>query len=421
MLTTAEKPFVLMIKPVGPLCNMRCEYCYYSGADAERGAGPKRMSGRILELLIRKYIEACEGPVVQFIWHGGEPTLAGIDFYRRAVKLQKRFLPEGWSCWNNLQTNGLLLDDEWCSFLAEARFDVGISVDGTDWLHDKYRKDQNGNGTYKRVSEAIRRLKACGIRPDLLCTVTSDTAKEPILVYRSLRDFDTGWIQFIPIVRRGEDGRVTPDSVSGESYGDFLCEIFDEWLLRDLGRLDVQIFAEAAKVFAGTETELCWMARTCGRALVVEADGGVYSCDHFVTRDHRIGSIEDAGLAELVDSQRQSLFGGAKRYLLPEGCRSCGALAACNGGCPKDRFVTGPDGGSGSNHLCSGFKRFFTHAEQPLKNVIRLGGSGLSPARVMDELRAEAKIRWAGVGRNDPCPCGSGLKAKHCCWAKRPS
>jgi uncharacterized protein len=415
------EPFVVMAKPVGARCNMKCRYCYYT--DTGRFYESKQrfqMSPRLLELFIRQYIEASPGPVVQFTWHGGEPTLAGLAFYRLAVQLQKRYLPAGWTCWNNLQTNGILLDDEWCSFLAEARFDVGLSIDGTSWLHDEYRQDYRGQGTFERAVGAVRRLQAHGIQPDLLSTVTSSIAQEPLPVYRALRDLDTGWFQFIPIVKRTGDGQVTPESVTAGGYGRFLCAVFDEWIHHDLGRLDVQFFAELSLVLSGGTTNLCWMAPACGRVLVLEHDGGVYACDHFVAPGYRIGDIETTHLGTLVDSPAQHRFGSDKRDRLPCQCRSCSWLALCHGGCPKDRFIFTEEGEPGLNYLCSGLKQFYAHAEGPLKKVIQLKEHGLSPAAVMAELRAGLQARWKGVGRNDPCPCGSGRKAKHCCWTRRP-
>jgi len=419
--TPGNEPFVVMAKPVGPVCNLECSYCYYLDT-THYYTRPHRfqMSEALLETYVREYIAASPGPVVLFVWHGGEPTLAGLDFYRHAVELQKRYLPEGWSCWNNLQTNGVLLDDEWCSFLGDAHFDVGLSIDGTRWLHDAYRKDRSGRGTYERAVAAIRGLQAHGVQPDLLCAVTSDVAKEPISVYRALRSFNTGWVQFIPIVRRRADGQVTADSVSGEAYGRFLCAVFDEWLHHDLGKLDVQFFAEMQLVWSGGKATVCQMAPTCGRVLIVEHDGGVYACDHFVTPEHRIGDIGIRSLNEIVDSPAQRRFGDDKRDRLPAQCRSCSWLAVCNGGCPKDRFALAEDGEPGLNFLCAGLRIFFAHAEKPLKQVIERRRRGVSPEAIMTALRAESLVRWKGIGRNDPCPCGSGRKAKDCCWSMRP-
>jgi len=392
-----DRPFVMMAKPVGRRCNLDCEYCYYKpgGTRTKDSSEPaSRMSDELLERFLRQYIEASEGPNVHIVWHGGEPTLAGLDFYRRVVELEKKYLPAGWSCWNNLQTNGVLLNDEWCAFIAEERFDVGLSLDATAWLHDKYRKNLGGKGSYKNSVAAVRRLQAHGIQPDLLCTVTSSAARQPLAVYRALRALDTGWIQFIPIVRpmtggspaRDSDGFFTPDTVSAEEYGNFLCAIFDEWASHDLGRLDVQLFAEAARVWSGGEAGLCWMAPTCGRALIIEMDGSIYSCDHFVYPEYRIGNLENDLLRNLVNLPVQLRFGDDKRDRLNAQCRACPHLAVCNGGCPKDRFAPGAENGLPVNHLCAGLKRFFTHAQPIAMDILQLSRRGFSPAAIMAEL-----------------------------------
>ncbi len=419
--TRGSEPFVIMAKPVGSVCNLECSYCYYLETACLYPRPHRfRMSDVLLETYIRQYIAASPGPVVLFVWHGGEPTLAGLGFYRHAVELQKRYLPQGWSCWNNLQTNGILLNDEWCSFLADAHFDVGLSVDGTRWLHDAYRKDRHGRDTYERAVAAVRRLQAYGVQSDLLCAVTSVVAKEPISVYRALRNLNTGWVQFIPIVRRAPDGQMTSESVTGEAYGRFLCTVFDEWIHHDLGRLNGQFFDEMSLVWSGGTANLCWMATTCGRVLIVEHDGGVYACDHFVNPEHHIGDLETSPLSALVDAPIQRRFGNDKRDRLPAQCLSCSWLMVCNGGCPKDRFALAENGEPGLNYLCSGLRQFFSHAEKPLRQVMERRRRGLSPEAIMAELRAESLVRWRGIGRNDPCPCGSGRKAKQCCWSQRP-
>jgi len=413
-------PFVVMAKPVGPACNLACSYCYYLETT---GVFPEdeifRMPDGILEYYISQYIAASSDPEVLFVWHGGEPTLAGLDFYRYAIELQQKYLPEGLTCRNNLQTNGILLDDTWCSFLADNHFDVGVSIDGAQWIHNACRKDHLGYGTWEITAESIRRLKSHGIQPDLLCTVTSVSAREPLNVYRALRDFDTGWIQFIPIVRRTPDGEMTSESVSPEAYGRFMSTVFNEWVHHDIDRLNIQLFAEMSLVWMGGSPSVCWMTSTCGRVLIVEHDGGIYSCDHFVNREHYIGNLITSPLNELVDSDLQCQFGENKQKLLPQQCRSCSWLEVCNGGCPKDRFVISEDGESGLNYLCIGLRRFYGFAEKPLKYVIRQRKAGKKPELIMAELREESRKRWKGIGRNDPCPCGSGLKAKNCCWELR--
>jgi uncharacterized protein len=374
-----------MAKPAGSRCNVNCEYCYYLDADS-RGENA-RMSGALLEAFIHGYIEASPGPVVPFTWHGGEPSLAGLDFFRLAVELQKKYLPRGWTCWNNLQTNGTLLNEEWAAFLAENSFDVGLSVDGTLELHDRYRKDRGGGATYERAVAAVKLLQDHGIQADLLCTVTSAAAKEPLAVYRSLRGLGTGWIQFIPIVRKTGGGELSPESVNGEDYGRFLCEIFDEWLLNDIGKTEVQLFAETAMVRSGRAAALCWMAPTCGRVLIIERDGGVYACYHYVTAERRLGDIVASGFVSLVDSPEQRRFGDDKRDTLPKQCRECQWLHLCNGGCPKDRLAVTASGEPGLNILCAGLKRFFAHSEEPMKRAMALRRGGLGPDAIMAQLR----------------------------------
>ncbi len=415
------EPFVVMAKPVGAHCNLECSYCYYATTgSANQNQNEKfRMSDSLLETYIRQYIEASPGPVISFTWHGGEPTLAGIDFYRQVVALQNRYLPQGFCCWNNLQTNGILLNDEWCSFLAEHHFDVGISIDGTEWLNDAFRRDHHDQGTYSRVVEAIKRLQAHGIQPDLLCTVNAETVKEPILVYRTLRELNTGWLQFIPIIRHTESGQVTEDSVTGDDYGRFLCTVFDEWMSHDLGRLEIQQVAEALLAWSGGVVSLCTMSPTCGRVLVVEQDGSVYSCDHFVAPDYRIGDITSSSLAKLVELPVQKQFGRNKIELLPSQCKACSWLSVCNGGCIKDRFILSENGESGLNYLCSGYKQYFSHIENPVRKMIELLNNGFSYDEIKISLQKEELAKWHNIGRNDPCPCGSGRKSKHCCLSNR--
>lgn len=417
-MSAAKRPFVVMVKPVGSACNMRCSYCYYLNAP---GSAPgARMTGETLERLIRGYIEAAPGPVVSFTWHGGEPMLAGLDFYREAVALQKKYLPEGWECWNNLQTNGFALDEAWCDFLAAERFDVGLSIDGTEAVHDAFRRDVSGRPTYARIVNGIRLLQARGVQPDLLCTVTQRTCDDGAVVYRALRDLGTGWMQFIPIVVRTEGGGVTEDSVDPERYGEFLKDVFAEWLFHDLGRTEVQLFSEMALALSGREPNLCWLRRTCGNVPVVERDGGVFACDHFVRPEYRIGSIWESGLAELVDGEAQADFGRRKLDGLTAHCRACPWLKICNGACPKDRFARSPEGEEGQYYLCAGLERFFAYAVPRLGEAMRLSARRFSQAEIMRELVQQERARHRGVSRNGPCPCGSGRKFKSCCQKRLP-
>ena len=260
-----ETPLAVMAKPVGSRCNMRCAYCYYldKGKYSENKK-QTRMSFDLLEKLIRQTVAASPGPVVSFTWHGGEPTLAGLDFYRKALELEKKYLPKGWEAWNNLQTNGLLLNEGWCRFLKENRFDVGLSIDGSMEVHDLNRRLPNGAGTFERVSASIRRLRETGVEPDLLCTVNEVSQEKPLEVYRALRDTGCIWVQFIPVVIRDARGGAAPGSVTPEGYGRFLTAVFDEWVRHDLGVLDVQLFAEMARIMAGGQASLLRPLRRSG-------------------------------------------------------------------------------------------------------------------------------------------------------------
>ena len=383
-----ETPLAVMAKPVGSRCNMRCAYCYYldKGKYSENRK-QTRMSFDLLERLIRQTIAASPGPTVSFTWHGGEPTLAGLDFYRKALELERKHLPKGWEAWNNLQTNGLLLNEGWCRFLKENRFDVGLSIDGPAAVHDKNRRQLGGAGTFERVSAAVRRLREAGIEPDLLCTVNAVSQEQPLEVYRALREMQCGWVQFIPVVIRDGAGGVAPGSVSPEGYGRFLIAVFDEWVRCDLGKLDVQLFAEMARVMAGGEASLCWMKPTCGHVLIVEEDGAVYSCDHFVDPEHRLGTLFDGSLARLAEGESQRAFGLGKRDGLTDECKACPYLRFCNGGCPKDRFGFSAEGQPGQYWLCRGLKAFFSHAEPILKRVMALSAEGKSSPEIMAALR----------------------------------
>ena len=379
----AKEPFVVMVKPVGSRCNMRCSYCYYlSRGQYSTHEVQTVMSDAMLERLIRDTINASPGPVVSFVWHGGEPTLAGLDFYRRAVKLQNRYLPRGFRVWNNLQTNGLLINDEWARFLADNHFDVGLSIDGTELVHDENRRDVLGKGTFERVRKAADCLKKAGIRPDLLCTVNSATVQRPDEVYETLCSLDTGWVQFIPIVVR-DGNALSPLSVTAESYGAFLIRMFDLWITHDLGKTDIQLFAEMAKIMAGAKPSLCMMSETCGRALVAEEDGSIYACDHFVDPAHRIGNFMESPIGSMVTLPVQHDFGRSKKTGLTAQCKACPYLKFCGGGCLKDRFGVAGDGESGQYVLCNGLRAFFSHAEPILKEVMALSRQGLSSEEIM--------------------------------------
>lgn len=416
---STSEPFVVMAKPVGPICNLNCGYCYYLGKTSLFGPHERfRMSDDVLAHYVRSFIGSSSGPVVHFVWHGGEPTLAGRAFYQRAIEYQQRYLPEGWTALNSLQTNGTRLDEAWCAFLAEHRFAVGISIDGPAAFHDASRPDRHGGTTHERAVRGFRLLRDHGIDADVLCTLNAANMSAPLEVYRFFLAEGVRWLQFLPVVQRNADGRVSARSVHPEAMGEFLCSVYDEWIRHDLGRIDVQVFLECLTVWAGNQPTLCTMSETCGRALAVEHDGSVFACDHFVDPGHRLGGVANEGLAALVDSARQVAFGAEKSTGLTQTCRECPVEFVCRGGCPKDRFVDAPDGEPGHNYLCAGYRQFFTHIAPTMERMVGLGRRFRPVATLMDELREEEvaiEAPWRSAGRNDACPCGSGRKYKHCC------
>jgi uncharacterized protein len=401
----ASYPFTVMVKPIGSACNMACRYCYYLGNEISMR---RPMSEQTMEAMIRNYFESSPGPVVSFIWHGGEPTLRGLDFFKMAVELEKKYLPQGYECWNNLQTNGLELNEEWCAFLRKEHFDVGLSIDGNRMIHDYYRRDAKGNETYDRIRDHIALLMRYGIRPDLLCTVNRMTCENACSVYQNLKELNTGWMQFIPIVNMNEDGSLSEDSVDVEGYGNFLKTVFYQWLYNDLDKLGVQLFMEMLQVYAGSSQTLCWLQKECGDVPVVESNGNVYSCDHFVRDEHYLGNILETSLAEIMEGKKQRDFGRAKA-LLPEKCGSCDYLKICHGGCLKDRNR------DGCNVLCESYLEVFKEAEEPLKKAAMMMRERIPFKTIMEELRKDRDLKWKDVSGNAPCPCGSGRKYKHCC------
>lgn len=405
----AQYPFALMVKPAGSTCNMNCRYCYYIDNNSSNHAV---MDEQLLETLIADYFNSSPGPVVSFVWHGGEPMLRGLAFYEKAVELQKKHLPEGWQCWNNLQTNGLLLNDKWCQFLKKEHFDVGISIDGTRTVHDTYRVDKQGDPTYDRIADNIRLLQKHGIQPDLLCTVNNETSLQPLEVYNSLKALNTGWMQFIPVVNKDEEGNVIGESVDSRVYGNFLKCIFNQWLFNDLGRANVQLFAEMLNRYAGGQQSVCWLLEECGRVLVVESDGVVYSCDHFVNGENRIGRIGEDSLADMMNGDKQVSFGHSKA-VLPDECLACRYRFFCNGGCPKDRDR------ENHNYLCEGLKDLFDYADEYMRMAVDLLKQGRKAPEVMKLLREKRDENWGEVSRNSPCPCGSGRRYKQCCGRQR--
>ncbi len=416
--------FNIMVKPRGPICNCRCRYCYYLPKEELYRGSDFRMSMEVLESFTRQYIAAQQVNEVTFSWQGGEPLLAGLDFFKQAVAYQKKYQRPGLAIHNALQTNGLLLDEEWCRFFNEHDFLIGISVDGPGRLHDGFRLDPGGKPTLERVMAGRELLKKHKVEFNTLSCVHSVNAGQPLEVYHFLRDeVGSRFLQFIPIVVRdnqvgsGQEAEVTEHTVSGKQFGKFLISIYDEWVRHDVGKVFVQIFDAALSAWLGQPPGLCVFDRTCGTAMVLEHNGDLYACDHFVEPDCLLGNLRDTGLEELVGSEKQRMFGLAKRDSLPKYCRECPARFVCNGECPKNRISRTRDGEPGLNYLCEGYLAFFKHVDPQMRFMARELAAGRPPSNVMFETArrdTDIKRKLATAGRNDPCPCGSGRKIKHC-------
>jgi uncharacterized protein len=369
----ASRDFQVFVKPVGALCNLGCSYCYYLDKEHLYPEGETfKMSDETLEEYIAQHIDASPEEVIRFSWHGGEPTLLGLDFYRMVVELQHRHQPLGRSISNGIQTNGTLLDEDWCRFLAEEGFAVGLSMDGPPELHDLHRVTKDGKPTHWMTMRGYRLLRKHGVFTEILCVVNAQNVRSPLRVYRFFKQLDARYITFLPLVEPDEGGGVTRDTVPADAWGEFLCTVFDEWRDHDVGRVKVQIFEEAARTAFNQEHSLCIFRPTCGDVPVVEHNGDFYSCDHFVEPEHRLGNIHETPLVELLESPAQRAFGRAKLETLPRLCRECGVRDMCNGGCPRNRFIDTPDGEPGLNYLCEGYKRFFTHCQPFVSEVAAL-------------------------------------------------
>jgi uncharacterized protein len=400
------RSFHLLAKPTGATCNLDCAYCFFLSKELLYPGSRFRMAQEMLEAYLGQLFAAHGTGDVVVAWQGGEPTLMGLPFFEHAVAFAERVRRAGQNVVWTLQTNGTLLDDAWCRFLAEHRFLVGISVDGPQAMHDTYRVDRGGRPTFERVASAIARLREHGVEYNTLTTLHRANADHPRDVYRFLRD-DLGsrYMQFIPIIERltdpgatwsswhdrplykQEGTAVTERSVTAEQYGAFHIGVFDEWIKTDVGTVFVQLFDSTLENFYGEGSTLCIHKPVCGTALALEHNGDVYSCDHFVEPRYRLGNIAKIPLAELVASPKQRAFGENKLSSLPTYCRSCSVRFACHGGCPKDRFIPTPDGQPGLNYLCAGYKAFFEHVDRPMKTMSDLLKAGHAPAEIMQAYR----------------------------------
>ncbi len=426
----------VMVKPTGPLCNLGCRYCFYLEKD-KLYAGPHSwaMPPDVLESFIRQYIESQDLPVIQFAWQGGEPTLLGVDFFRQVVTLQKQYA-QGKHIENAMQTNGVLIDDAWGEFLAAHHFLLGLSIDGPEEIHDRYRVDKGGQPSFARVMEGLQVLRRHGVEFNTLTCVQRHNARKPLDVYRFLKEEGSGFMQFIPVVERiseeePPDGlalvapsyrrqaQVAEWSVDPHDYGAFLCAIFDEWVRHDVGRYFVQSFDIALEAWTGMNPSLCVYSDRCGTAMALEHNGDLYSCDHYVYPANRLGNLLEIPIEQMVDSELQRNFGEDKSRSLPQYCRDCRFLFTCHGECPKHRFERTPAGEEGLNYLCPGLKRYFAHIDPYMRFMAAELAHQRPPANVMDwvrdGMRSVPEVRR--TGRNDPCPCGSGRKYKKCCGA----
>ncbi|MCO5316341.1 MAG: anaerobic sulfatase maturase [Solirubrobacterales bacterium] len=430
----APRAFHLLAKPAGAQCNLDCDYCFFLSKEMLYPDSRFRMSERTLDEYIRQLIEAhAFAPEVMIAWQGGEPTLMGLDFFRRSIELVGKYLRPNQKAVHTIQTNGTRLDGEWAAFFKEHGFLVGISIDGPKEIHDTYRVTRGQTGSFDQVMRGLGYLKEAGVEWNVLTTVHAANADRGREVYCYFRDvLGAGYMQFIPIVERveaaAEDGEtpwstwrdrplytqhghyVTGRSITGEGYGRFLIDVFEEWIRHDIGRVYVQMFDVALANWYGAPPTLCIHSETCGTSLAIEHNGDLYACDHFVEPDYLLGNIHETHMVDLVASPEQRRFGTDKRDTLPRQCRECEVRFACHGGCPKDRFITTADGEPGLNYLCDGYKAFFHHIDRPMRQMVNLLKKQRPPAEMSKRYRQADRRR----GKTTPCTCGSGRPFREC-------
>ncbi len=414
---TTKMPFHIMAKPIGPICNLDCSYCYYLEKEklfpSHRKPADFRINEATLGSFVRQYIQTQPNDVVSFAWQGGEPTLMGIEFFRRVVELQKRFCPPEKRVENVLQTNGTLLNSNWCKFFKEHHFLLGLSIDGPRELHDRYRVTRGGKPSFDLVMHGLKLLKDHGVDFNTLTVVHRELAYHALEVYEFLREHGSGYMQFIPVVERftkseekeladppplkvlSPELTVAPWSVEPLQFGLFLSDMFDQWIRRDVGKIFVQTFDVQLGIWAGRGAGLCIFAETCGGAMAMEHNGDLYACDHFVFPEYRLGNIHQHSIREMVESPVQKKFGLDKQNSLPAYCRRCEVRFACNGECPKNRFAVTPDGEPGLNYLCASYKHFLNHIRPHMEIMAQLINSGRPAAGIMQIMaeREKAKVR----------------------------
>lgn len=386
--------FNIMAKAGGPICNLACEHCYYLSKAALYPDSDFRMSGKLLEEFTQQYIEAQRVPEVTFVWQGGEPTILGVEFYEKAIAFQKKYAKPGMQIKNSLQTNGTLITDEWAKFFKKHDFLIGISIDGTEDIHNRYRKYRSGKSSYSDVIRGLRYLQQYEVEYNALTCVSINNADRGLEVYRHFRDeLGIEFIQFIPIVEREnetgyqEGGKLTRRSCTPQQYANFLIAIYDEWIRHDIGKVFVQIFDTTLASWVGERPGLCVFEPTCGLGLVLEHNGDVFSCDHFVEPSHLLGNIKESSLVDLVFSKQQRDFGFAKKNTLTAYCKRCPWLFACHGGCPKNRVRKSPDGEEGQNYLCKAYEEFFSYVDKSMRAMANLIQAQRAPAELMQMVK----------------------------------
>lgn len=418
----------LMAKPIGPLCNLDCDYCFY--LEKEQLFPPRekfRMSDEVLRAYVQSYIASQNTPEVEFTWQGGEPTLLGVEFFRRAVRYQHEFAGEK-IIRNSLQTNGTLLDKDWCKFLAKERFTVGLSIDGPREIHDTHRPDKQGRSSFDHVMRGLRLMRLHDVEFNVLVTVTRNSSQYPLEIYRFLKQEGVKFIQFNPVVERvprpreqviglhfatppnmtfarkgspaaSQGAEVTSHTVERAAYGDFLIAIFDEWVRHDVGSVHVMNFEWALASWLQLPATVCLFSKRCGKAMIVEHTGDVYSCDHFMYPEYRLGNLRHDAPATLADSPFQQAFGAAKEETLPSYCQKCPYLFACNGECPKNRFMRSPDGENGMNYLCPSYEKYFAHITQSMNALAQIVSNGLPASAIMEAFKGPLILKTQTVGK----------------------
>lgn len=414
--TDSGRPGIhVLAKPIGPVCDIKCDYCFYLEKRALFDSSQHyRMPDEVLAAYIKQYVESQPAPIVEFVWHGGEPTLLGIDFFRRVVELQQPYRKTK-EIRNALQTNAMRLDDEWCEFFKANDFFIGVSLDGPKEIHDRYRKDRRGEGTFERVMRGVRLLQKHSVEFNALACVGRETAYHPHDVYRFFKEAGIKYVQFTPIVEREPDVRaqaiklwlakpsvldrpepntqVTPWTVESEAYGDFLIAIYEEWVRQDVGEMFVMNFEWALTAWIGEPSPVCIFAKQCGRAVAMEHDGSIFACDHYVYPEYKLGNVLTESLGTMVERSVANGFGPHKERMLPRYCRMCEVKEACWGGCPKHRFAMSTEGEPGLHYLCVGYKKFFLHIRKYLRAMATLLENELPVSYVMEAIKGPLIIR----------------------------